>query len=272
MLDYIRSVLPKRVRRQVRRLADAKYRRRQNEIRRLENLPRRTRTTTDLLGETAQVVDAASFLSAYRSIFEDEIYAFEPESERPRIIDGGANIGLATLYWKRQFPKSRITAFEPDPQVFEALKWNIESHGFNDVALVQKGLWCKETELAFQPDGADGGHVEVMSHEVKNHMVPVTRLVPYLKDPVDLLKLDIEGAEVEVIQDAAGHLQNVRRLFVEYHSYIGEEQRVDVLLRVLREAGFRLHIQPELVADQPFIDRLASCGMDHRLNIFAYRV
>jgi hypothetical protein len=83
--------------------------------------------------------------------------------------------------------------------------------------------------------------------------------------------LDIEGAEVEVLLDAAGHLGTVENLFVEYHSYTGEEQRVDEILRVLRQSGFRVHIRPELVADQPFVQRLENNGMDHRLNIFAYR-
>jgi hypothetical protein len=58
---------------------------------------------------------------------------------------------------------------------------------------------------------------------------------------------------------------------VEYHSYIGQEQRIDDILRVLRQANFRIHIQPELVADQPFLERKESYGMDQRLNIFAYR-
>jgi phenylalanine-4-hydroxylase len=66
-------------------------------------------------------------------------------------------------------------------------------------------------------------------------------------------------------------LGSVQNLFVEYHSYVGEEQRIDEILQVVRETGFRVHIQPELVANQPFVERLESHGMDHRLNIFAYR-
>ena len=74
-----------------------------------------------------------------------------------------------------------------------------------------------------------------------------------------------------MLLDAAGHLGSVQNLFVEYHSCVGKEQRIDEILRVLRQAEFRTHVQPELVADQPFFQRLESCGMDHRLNIFAYR-
>jgi FkbM family methyltransferase len=251
---------------------DSSYRRRQSELKRLREAQRYEPGTTTLLGSPTRYVDSASFLSAYRAIFEEEIYAFEPNRDDPRILDGGANIGLATLYWKYQFPRAQITAFEPDPQIFRALEWNTEQHGHKDVALNQKGLWSEDGELKFQSDGVDGGHVaDATTEESDGQKVPVTRLVSYLEGRVDMLKLDIEGAEVEVVLDAVGHLGSVQNLFVEYHSYVGKEQRVDEILRVLREAGFRIHIQPELVAGQPFVQRLESYGMDQRLNIFAYR-
>lgn len=272
MLDRLQSFIPNRIQRRWRWIVDPQFRAHWEEIRRLQDLPRRTSTTTDVLGPPTHVVDAASFLSAYRAIFEQEIYIFTPEQTSPRILDGGANIGLASLYWKQKFPEARITAFEPDPEVYAALEKNMAAHGHEEVTLVQKGLWSEDTTLRFAPDGADAGHIAtVADEEAEQQEVPVTRIVPYLREPVDMLKLDIEGAEVEVLGDAAGHLKSVRNLFVEYHSYVGEEQQIDKLLRVLRQAGFRLHLQPELVADRPFVQRLESFGMDQRINIFAYR-
>jgi FkbM family methyltransferase len=272
MIERIKSKIPARIKRQVHRVVDPEFRARKNEIHRLRQLSRRTKTTTSLLGNATHIVDPASFLSAYRAIFEQEIYMFEPAQSPPHILDGGANVGLATLYWKRQFPDAQITAFEPDPEVFETLGKNVEQHGCDDVTLVPKGLWSEEGKLEFEPDGADGGHMaDVTDGETEKRSVPVTRIVPYLDGRIDMLKLDIEGAEVEVLLDAAGHLGSVQNLFVEYHSYVGKEQRVDDILRVLRQAGFRIHVQPELVAGQPFVQRLESYGMDHRLNIFAYR-
>lgn len=225
-----------------------------------------------MLGTPIQFVDAASLLSAHEAIFREEIYAFDAETSAPRIIDGGANVGLATLYWKRHFPEAEVIAFEPDPQVFEVLSNNIEAHGCSEVTLIQKGLWSEGGELTFQPDGADGGHIDGEPGEEETvHRIPVTRLPPYLEAPTDLLKLDIEGAEVEVLLDTEEALANVERVFVEYHSYVDKRQRLAELIGVLQRSGFRVHIHPELVASQPFIDRLDSYGMDHRLNIFAYR-
>jgi hypothetical protein len=92
-----------------------------------------------------------------------------------------------------------------------------------------------------------------------------------LDQSIDLLKLDIEGAETEVLLDCEGALDTVEHLFVEYHSYIGQEQRIDEVLRVLREAGFRIHVQPELTSEQPFVKLQQDNSMDNRLNIFGYR-
>ncbi|MCS4157958.1 FkbM family methyltransferase [Salinibacter ruber] len=246
------------------------------ERQRLRAYDRHTPTTTSLLDQPTRIVDTASFLSAYRAIFEDEIYAFKPADQTPSIIDGGANVGLATLYWKKKWPEADVTAFEPDPQVFEVLEWNCNQHGYPDVNLIQKGLWSKNGTLQFDPDGADAGqvrnnHTATGKGRDDTESVRVVRLAKFLDQPIDLLKLDIEGAESEVLLDCEGALDTVENLFVEYHSYIDREQRVDEVLRVLRDSGFRIHIQPELVADQPFVQRLESYGMDHRLNIFAYR-
>lgn len=248
----------------------------QLELHRLRSEERYVPGQTSLLHRPVQYVDAASFLSAYHAIFEEEIYAFLPTNEPPTIIDGGANIGLATLYWKKRWPEAEITAFEPDPQVFEILEWNCKQHGYPDATLIQKGLWSEDSRLQFDPDGADAGHLEENHAAIEDAQedavsVPVVRLVPFLDRPIDMLKLDIEGAETEVLLDCEGALDSVEHLFVEYHSYIDQEQRIDEVLHVLQNSGFRVHIQPELVADRPFVQRLESYGMDHRLNIFAYR-
>jgi FkbM family methyltransferase len=248
-------------------------------VQRLQSLPRHTATETNLIdGEPFRIVDAASFLSSYREIFQREIYAFDAESEDPYIIDCGANVGQAIAYWKQRFSGARVRAFEPDVNVYEALAWNCTQRNFDTVKLERTAVWVHEDGVRFQAKGADAGTVMSSSEGGANgierdseYAVPTIRLRDYLDVTVDLLKVDIEGAETEVLLDCADDLQHVQRLFVEYHSFLGEEQRIDELLALLREVGFRIHIHPELTADCPFLQRPEHVGMDHRLNIFAYR-
>ena len=268
--------LPDRVAHLLRRLTDAEYNAYHREINALWSQPRHTSGSTTLLHPPVSYVDGRSFLSAYRAIFEEEIYAFSHHDSAPRIIDGGANVGLATLYWKQKFPDARITAFEPDPHIFEVLRQNTHGRGHEDVELVSQGLWSYDTTLQFNPDGADGGSVHepaasASKTRTTTTSVPVQSLNSYLNESVDLLKLDIEGAEVEVLRDIQNNLGNVHRVFVEHHSWIGRPQELGSMLLMLEKAGFRIHIQPELVAPQPFLECPSSLGMDHRLNIFAYR-
>ena len=248
------------------------YRREYQELRRLKALPRYQPTVTSLLGTPVRLIDAASFLSAYRHIIRDEMYRFEAARPDPLILDGGANIGLGVLYWKQLYPAARIIAFEPDPAAYEALASNCAQWGLAGVELRQQAVWRAEETVFFWSEGADGGRLPTGTESRGSRItVPAVRLRDYLGAPVDLLKLDIEGAEVEVLLDCDGALDSVGHLFVEYHSFCNREQRLDDLLGVLRSAGFRLHIQPELVSPQPFVNHLNENGMDQRLNIFAYR-
>lgn len=256
----ISHLTPPLLKEKVRKAIDDRF----PELDRLRNLPRREPTTTDLLGPPTRLTDADTFVPVYEAVFEKEIYAFETEREEPRIIDGGANVGLATLYWKRQFPGAKITAFEPGPEVFQALEYNIQSHGLENVDAVQAGLWDEEGAIEFEQDKASSGHFSQFpgTDSVGSTKVSVTRLGPYLDQHIDMLKLDIEGAEVNVLLDVQDRLDRVQNLFVEYHSYVGEEQRLDEMLSVLRKAGFRLHIKPEIFDEQPFIEMNPHKGMD----------
>src|SRR5689334_22986375 len=99
----------------VRRVADRwRMRMHRRELDRLRAMPRYVRTTTDLLGHPFEVVDGPAFEAEYTQIFLNHHYAFEAARPDPRILDCGANMGVAIAYWKRRWPAARITAFEPD--------------------------------------------------------------------------------------------------------------------------------------------------------------
>lgn len=245
----------------------------QKEIERIKSTPRYIHLSTNLLGDTLEVVDSASFYASYVEIFKRQIYSFSSTKKSPYIIDGGSNIGLSLIYLKRLYPESKILAFEADPTIFKILKANISNFGFKDIELINRALWNEETHLSFAVEGSDAGRVsrgdtEILPDKIE---VPTVRLHDYIDQPVDFLKLDIEGAETEVIIDSSDRLINVENIFIEYHSFAGEEQRLDELLSTVKSSGFRVQIQTQFCSERPLFKRETHFGMDLQLNIFGYR-
>ncbi|MFN9976527.1 MAG: FkbM family methyltransferase [Phycisphaerae bacterium] len=260
--------LAKRVLRSIPRKGEA-------ELARLQNAPRYTPMETTLLGPTLKTPDGPSFRSAYRSIFEHRIYEFASNEPAPLIIDGGANIGLSVIFFRSLYPKCRVIAFEPDPELASYCRGNIDAMSFEGVDVRECALWSSNTTLTFHREGADGGSLSNSALERQGTVsVPTQRLRDVLasaESRVALLKLDIEGAETEVLRDCRDALAHVDRVFVEYHSFADREQTCDEILAILRHAGFRFQAIPENHAPRPFIERPVMGGMDFQMNIFAYR-
>lgn len=240
------------------------------EVRRISRLPRYQQGTTRLFGPPFAFVDKSSFCFQYDEIFRHRVYEFASDTPAPRIIDGGANIGLSALYFKRLFPRARVTAFEADRAVFAVLQSNLRACRLEDVELRPEALWPERGQIAYAPEGADGGRVDAGGQGA--YQVATVPLQDLLAEPVDLLKLDIEGAEFEVLRAAAGQLGGVRKMFVEYHSFVDRPQMLPELLALLKDAGFRLYLGTPTVFSRQPLKRIDSYnGCDAVVNIFAVR-
>ncbi|HJU55862.1 MAG TPA: FkbM family methyltransferase [Pyrinomonadaceae bacterium] len=264
------QLLPPQVKHWGKALLRPDYRRRQRALARLRAVPRYQPVTTDILERPLEVVDSASFIYMFEEIFEREIYRFNAEGESPYVLDCGSNIGLSVIYFKRLYPRARVVAFEADDEIFAVLKRNAERWELSEVELIGRAVWSEETTLNFKHEGADGGRIE-HAEGAHDKSVRTVRLRDYLDRRVDFLKIDIEGAETETLKDCADRLGNVENLFVEYHSFDGERQTLDTLVRILAEADFRLHVHSPNASPQPFVRRDLNAGMDLQLNIFAFR-
>jgi FkbM family methyltransferase len=239
---------------------------------RVNTLERYTETETIFLNHKLKIVDSASYLFTKKEIFDLEIYKFNSQNEKPFIIDCGANIGLSVIYFKQLFPNAEIIAFEPDDRVFKALRFNLESFQLSDVALIKKACWNEETTLRFYSEGADGGRVAMNFDTEQIIYVETIRLRNFLRRKVDFLKIDIEGAEIKVLEDCSDLLSNVEKIFVEYHSFIAMEQPLPEILSILKDSGFRLHISaPGLTSKSPFFELSTYTNMDNQLNIYGSR-
>jgi FkbM family methyltransferase len=241
------------------------------EITRLAQLPRYVETTTNLLGFEVTIPDGPSFIAAWSDIFQNGIYDFSTNNSSPRILDCGANVGLSCLFFKHRFPDCCITAFEPDPKIFAYLSAFTASAKLSGIHLVPKGVWSSATNLRFSSEGSDAGHICIGAPAARAIEIQTVRLRDYLCEPVDFLKIDIEGAETEVILDCADSLENVSRLFVEYHSFPHRPQSLHQILSILNTAGFRVQLTSVFTSSQPFLRLHTHLGMDLQVNISAYR-
>ncbi|MCM2313764.1 MAG: FkbM family methyltransferase [Thermoanaerobaculia bacterium] len=168
---------------------------------------------------------------------------FLPDNDRPTILDCGANIGLGTLNYKRQFPNARIIAFEPDPMFAPLLRRNLERNGAGDVEVVEAAAWIRNGTADWYSEGIDGSKI-VEGGATSGDVVSVRTvdLGEYLAEPVDLLKLDIEGAEYQLIGHLADRLAQVRNVLVECHLNQTTLVPFGQLLAVLAAAGFQVSV------------------------------
>ncbi|WP_179018581.1 FkbM family methyltransferase [Winogradskyella forsetii] len=213
-----------------------------------------------------------AFYDTYKEIFIDKIYNFKTNSETPLIIDCGANMGLSLLYFNQLYPNSNILAFEPDTSVLPFLEKNLQSQVLHNVKLYKNAVWNANEELTFFTDNGMGGRVRASYNGKDSTTINALRLKDFLNEPVDMLKIDIEGAEYTVLNDCNGRLQNVKHLFVEYHSDINGEQHLDDILSILKANGFRYHLKESFSRKNPFVSKHILCEkFDLAINVFAYK-
>jgi FkbM family methyltransferase len=224
------------------------------------------------LDKKLYIHDIASFDLCNAELFQSEMYKFIANRSNPHIIDCGANLGMSIIYFKQLYPEASIIAFEADEYIFSFLKKNVESYEYKDVELINKAVWNCDDTLSFIVEGGAGGRIEKETSIGKYKKVACTSLKKYLMDKkVDFLKIDIEGAEYEVIKDCENELKNIDNIFIEYHSMPGKGQNLHEILEIVQKAGFKYHIKEAYTSKYPFIERNLNFGMDLQLNIFCYK-
>jgi FkbM family methyltransferase len=122
-----------------------------------------------------------------------------PISISPKVIvDAGANVGMATLFFARQYPQARIVAIEPEASNFEMLKQNCQE--LPNVTLIRAALWPEHRKLKIKDAGAHADSFSI-SQECTDDSpgvatITVMDILHCLNaDRIHLLKLDIEGSE-----------------------------------------------------------------------------
>jgi FkbM family methyltransferase len=163
------------------------------------------------------------------------------------IIDGGANIGCASVYFSLHFPNAKIVAIEPEKNNFELLKKNVEP--CKNIQCIQAGIWDKNEKLSLT--NPKGGAAEFMfdsNTNVDNSINGMTISAIMNSqhwNEVDILKLDIEGAEKEVFSsNDLSWLTKVKLLIIELHDRY-KEGCTKVVFKALNEFNYDAYFHHE---------------------------
>jgi FkbM family methyltransferase len=166
------------------------------------------------------------------------------------VVDGGASEGFYTIAIKMANPACRVIAIEPNPIAFDLLKRNVAFNNFQNIELVQGAIGhsdeVREFEYANVASAVGSFHIlreqrpwlperHIESIKVKCHTLD-SLYRQYHLESVDILKLDIEGAELEALSNGIDALSKTKKVVVECHSDFLRSSVVDLLT----SSGFKV--------------------------------
>lgn len=167
-----------------------------------------------------------SDMTVFRQIFVGRDYDVQYDRMPRLIIDGGANVGYSSLFFADKFPHAEIFAIEPETSNFKLLEHNVSI--CSNVHSIQRGLWSKSGFLRIINKGSDKHAFMTMEvAEGEPYDVEVITVDEILRlsrhTEIDILKLDIEGAEKELFSSNFDcWLGKVNMIIIELHDNMKE--------------------------------------------------
>ncbi len=160
------------------------------------------------------LVDRRVFLD----VFAGRVYRTEfIPSDARLIVDAGAHAGFAACYFAQHAPRARIVALEPDQSNYSRLVLNTRSH--DNVTPIQAALWREDGSLYVR--NTDRSWNIQVSPDPPGTPVRAVSVPTLLRDTgmetIDVLKMNVEGAERDIFSGPVDWLANVRVLMIQLH-------------------------------------------------------
>jgi FkbM family methyltransferase len=186
------------------------------------------------------------------SVVREAYGSFLPRGQVRTIVDAGANIGDTSVWYLNRFPEATVIALEPDIDNYSLLVKNCEPYGPRALAL-NAALWPTRSQLTFHRSGMASSHsvgaLQGPSAVGAIEGLPIPALLDSINkrgkasiDAIDVLKCDIEGAELNVFSEGCDEwLPKVRCIVIEIHSGAHE-----AVMSATRRHGFQHRIFREL--------------------------
>lgn len=175
-------------------------------------------------GPIIQLRPRSSDWSVALEVFGQEVYRLPPTiTGQPirHIVDVGGNVGYTTLYWASQYSEARILAFEPHPANVAAFRQHVQRNRLGDrVVLIPSAAGTREGAVCLWDDGSGSSHV--ISRRAAEQETIQASMVDWFSqlgtEPIDVLKIDIEGGEYELLADPRFDNLQVRGVVMEWHT------------------------------------------------------
>jgi FkbM family methyltransferase len=158
-------------------------------------------------------------------IFLLRIYdtCLEPQSVR-RIVDLGGNVGYSCLFWCWNYPSASVLTFEPHPVHCELLAWHLRENSCSDRVTLLPAAATTHPGRASLTDEDDASTIVVGAGSTRRdcQTLAIETLDVFEAigiEPIDILKMDIEGSEYEIMSDSRfdALLARTRYVIVEWH-------------------------------------------------------
>jgi len=178
-----------------------------------------------------------SDMATFEEVVKDQVYTpvFDYVSDCRTIVDLGANIGLASLCFVTRFPKATLIAVEPNDDTFALLSKNLSR--LPNVQLHNAAVWSQDTTLDGSFDRPRHFSAFRVHENASGSMKGMTMQTIIGDKEIDLLKVDIEGAETQIFKGDLSWLKQVKCIAIEFHENSRAESDFD---RIMDSNGFRI--------------------------------
>jgi len=165
----------------------------------------------------------------------DFISSWFESRHAPVVLDLGANIGLFSLFVFNVCPAAEVYSIEPAESTYRILARNRRTNPDLNWHVLNYAIWSEDGRIGFVycPDASSSSYANDDSDENSVPAISLRSLLERIGKPVDLLKMDIEGAEERVLEANQDILGKIDAMIVEIHPHRCDQEHV---IQILRES------------------------------------
>jgi FkbM family methyltransferase len=176
-----------------------------------------------------------------------------PLSPGDVVVDVGAGIGDHVVIFSRLVgPGGRVVAIEAHPRTARCLKLTVEGNGLRNTSVIEEAAWdCESTLRMSDGEAHEANAVDGTRGDVSIRARPVDRMLAALNlERIDLVKMNIEGAEIAALRGMHETLARTRAVVVSCHDFLAtsadDPRRTKTsVTALLQQAGFTTTTRPD---------------------------